>query len=183
MTQNSFPVIETERLILRVPRIEDFEAWAAYMADEEAARYIGGLQSPSVSWRGLATMAGSWTLVGFAMFSVIEKSTRLWIGRVGPWRPYGWPGPEVGWGIIRSRWGAGFAYEAAVASMDFAVDQLEWDDIIHSIHPDNIASQKLAQRLGSTNRGPGKMPPPFENSPVDLWGQTAKQWKSRQAGR
>ncbi|MFZ5661432.1 MAG: hypothetical protein ACOY9B_01720 [Pseudomonadota bacterium] len=34
--------IETERLILRVPRIEDFERYAELLGDEEAARYIGG---------------------------------------------------------------------------------------------------------------------------------------------
>ena len=65
--------------------------------------------------------------------------------------------------------------------MDFAVDTLGWKDIIHSIHPDNINSQKLAMRLGSLNRGPGRMPPPFENEPVDLWGQTADEWRARRS--
>ena len=63
--------------------------------------------------------------------------------------------------------------------MDFAVDELGWTDIIHSIHPENLPSQKLAMRLGSTNRGSGKMPPPYHNDPVDLWGQTADEWRAR----
>ena len=83
--------------------------------------------------------------------------------------------------MIREVWGKGYAFEASVASMDFAVDVLGWSDIIHSIHPNNVASQKLAQRLGSTNRGPGRMPPPYENDPVDLWGQTDAEWKARRA--
>jgi RimJ/RimL family protein N-acetyltransferase len=66
--------------------------------------------------------------------------------------------------------------------MDFAVDVLGWTDIIHSIHPDNVNSQKLAARLGSTNRGPGQMPPPYQNDPSDLWGQTAEEWKAQRAG-
>ncbi len=172
-------VIETPRLILRVPSLEEFEPWCAYMADEESARYIGRVKSPSEVWRGIATMVGSWQMVGFAMFSVFDKQTDRWVGRVGPWMPHDWPGHEVGWGVVKSVWGKGYALEASAASMDFAADVLGWTDIIHSIHPDNVASQKLAQRLGSTNRGPGKMPPPFHNDPVDLWGQTAKQWRER----
>lgn len=172
-------VIETERLILRVPRTDDLDGFVELMTDEEAARYIGKVQAPPVVWRGLAVMAGSWLLNGFGMFSVIEKASGRCIGRVGPWHPLGWPGTEVGWGVIRSVWGQGYAYEASVASMDFAVDVLGWTDIVHTIHPDNRRSQNLAARLGSVNRGPARLPAPYENDPVDIWGQTAAQWKAR----
>lgn len=52
------PVLETERLILRPPALADFEAWVAFMADEQAARYIGGAQPRSFVWRGMMAMAG-----------------------------------------------------------------------------------------------------------------------------
>jgi RimJ/RimL family protein N-acetyltransferase len=174
-------VIETPRLILKVPTLAEFEPWCAYMADEESARYIGKTQPPAVVWRAMCSIIGAWHAEGFAMFSVFEKSTGRWIGRLGPWSPHGWPGNEVGWGVVRDVWGKGYAMEGALASMDFAVDVLGWTDIIHSIHPDNAASQKLAARLGSVNRGPGQMPPPYHNDPVDLWGQTAAEWKARRA--
>jgi RimJ/RimL family protein N-acetyltransferase len=173
--------IETERLILRVPRQEDFPAWAAYMQDEEAARYIGGVTAAPPAWRGMASIVGSWALLGFGMFSLIERATGEWVGRAGPWRPEGWPGPEIGWGIVRSRWGRGLALEAAIACMDFAVDRLGWADVIHSIHPDNVNSQRLAERLGSIRRGPGRLPPPFEAMPTEIWGQSAAEWKARRA--
>ena len=69
------PAIETERLILRPPGREDFEAWAAMMRDAEHVRYIGGAQPRSVVWRGLMAMIGMWASEGFAMFSVIERAT------------------------------------------------------------------------------------------------------------
>jgi len=88
-------------------------------------------------------------------------------------------GTEVGWGIAKEKWGEGFAHEASVACIDFAIGVLGWTDIIHCIHPDNVNSQKLAARLGSTNRGSGKMPAPFDTLPIDIWGQTADEWKAR----
>ena len=62
--------------------------------------------------------------------------------------------------------------------MDFAADRLGWTDIIHTIDPDNAASIAVARRLGSHNRGPGRLPPPFENARIDIWGQTARQWRT-----
>src|SRR3546814_11429497 len=81
------------------------------MADAEAARFIGGQQARAVAWRGFLASAGAWTIQGFSMFSVIEKSSGQWIGRLGPWHPEGWPGTEVGWGLARSAWGKGYALE------------------------------------------------------------------------
>lgn len=169
--------IETDRLILRPPCREDFDGWAAMMADAEVARFIGGVQPRAAAWRGFLTMVGAWHIQGFGMFSVIEKGTGQWLGRLGPWQPEGWPGSEVGWSLVRAGWGRGYAHEGAVASIDWAFDQLGWTDVIHSIDPDNQPSQALAHRLGSRNRGPGRLPPPFEAAPVEIWGQTRAEWQ------
>ena len=169
--------IETERLILRPPRKEDFDGWAAMMADVEVAHFIGGVQPRAVAWRGFLTMVGAWHIQGFGMFSVIEKGTGQWLGRLGPWQPEGWPGPEVGWSLIRAAWGRGYAFEGAVASIDWAFDHLGWTDVIHTIDPDNQASQALARRLGSRNRGPGRLPAPIEDASIEIWGQTREEWR------
>ena len=174
------PTLETERLILRPPVAEDFDAWAAFMADAEAARFIGGQQPRSSAWRGFCSMAGAWAMFGFAMFSVVEKSSGRWVGRLGPWVPEGWPGTEVGWGIVREAWGKGYATEGATAAIDWAFDHLGWTEVIHCIDPQNVASQRVAERLGSKNLGPTRMPAPFKDLPVDAWGQSKHDWKLRQ---
>ncbi len=176
------PRIETERLILRPTAAGDFEGWAALMADEENAKHIGGPQPRSVAWRGFLSMAGSWAILGYGMFSVIEKASGRWIGRLGPWYPEGWPGTEVGWGIVRDAWGHGYAPEGAAAAMDWAFDTLGWETIIHSIAPDNLASQAVARKLGSTRLGPGRLPEPYHEKQIELWGQTREQWRKRRAG-
>ena len=173
------PVLFTERLILRPPAPEDFKPWAAFHADPETMEFLGGVQERSTAWRGLCAMRGAWDIAGFAMFSLIDRESGRWIGRVGPWQPDGWPGTEIGWGIAREFAGRGYAHEAAVAAMDYAVDMLGWSDVIHTIHPDNVASIALAKKLGAINRGPTMLPPPMQVFRVDAWGQTADDWRAR----
>lgn len=173
------PELETDRLILRPPAAEDFEPWAAFSADEEAMRHLGGAQPRALAWRGMCTIAGAWTVNGFSMFSVIEKATGRWIGRLGPWRPEGWPGTEVGWGLVREAWGKGYATEGATAAIDWAFDALGWTEVVHTIEPANVNSQKVAQRLGSTLLRQAQMPPPFAGQVLDVWGQSREQWRAR----
>ena len=172
-------MIETERLVLRETQLSDLDRWAELMADEQAARFIGGMQPRAMVWRILMTQAGSWALTGVAMFSVFEKACGRWIGRVGPWEPLEWPGHEVGWALHPDAWGQGYALEAVRAAMDYAFTNLGWPDVIHSINPANAASQRLAERLGSVNRGAGRLPAPYQNDPVDIWGQTREEWTAR----
>ena len=123
-------------------------AWAAFAADEEAARYLGGVQPRAVAWRGMCAMAGAWAIRGYSMFSVIEKSTGRWVGRLGPWRPEGWPGAEIGWGLARAAWGRGYATEAAAALVDWALSHPEVNRVCASMPPDNAAAIRVARKIG-----------------------------------
>lgn len=170
--------LETERLILRLPRVEDFERYAEMLADE-SSRHIGGPLQRHDAWRRFLQMPGAWMLQGFAMFSVVERSGGRWMGQAGPWQPDGWPGTEVGYSFHPDARGKGYATEACIAAMDWAFDVLGWDEVIHSIAPTNTASQAVARRLGSRNRGPGRLPAPLDVHPIDIWGQTRAEWRSR----
>jgi RimJ/RimL family protein N-acetyltransferase len=172
------PVLQTERLILRPPVETDLDDWAAFVADEAAMRYLGGAKGRSEAWRIMAVVAGSWVLRGYGMFSVIERESGRWIGRVGPWQPEGWPGTEVGWGLRPDAWGRGHATEAARAAIDWAFDTLGWTEVVHVIAPENLPSAAVAARLGSVNRGPGRLPVPLDGKRVDIWGQSAASWRA-----
>lgn len=177
----ALPVLTTERLILRPPMAEDFENWAKFCADPETMLHLGGVQRRAEAWRNLCMMRGAWEIRGFAMFSMICRDSGEWIGRTGPWQPEGWPGTEVGWGVAREYAGKGYAHEAAVASINWAFDMLGWDEVIHTINPENSASIALAERLGSYNQGPTRLAPPFDQSRVDRYGQTRAEWQARKA--
>jgi RimJ/RimL family protein N-acetyltransferase len=175
-------VIETARLVLRPPQLAHFDAWAACAADPDMTTYLGGPQPRPVAWRAFMTMAGSWSLHGFAMFSVIEKASGRWVGRVGPWCPDGWPGNEIGWGLAREGEGRGYAFEAAVAATDWAFATLGWSDVIHCIDPRNSRSEVLARRLGSARLREAVLPPP-SGTALTVWGQDRARWIAGAAQR
>ena len=135
----SMPVglqLETDRLILRPPRIEDFEPWVEFAADPETTRFLGGPQPRAVVWRNFLTLVGAWQIQGFAMFSVLEKASGRWMGRIGPWKPEGWPGTEVGWSLAREFWGQGYALEAAILTqeLDEALTDTLHDSLDRPLH-------------------------------------------------
>lgn len=184
---NLGPTLVTPRLILRPPTQEDFDGFASMAQEEDTMRFIGGALRRDAAWRGMATMAGAWSLLGYSMFSVIEKETGEWIGRLGPWRPGGkeggWPGDEVGWALKRAAMGKGYAAEGAAAALDWAFDHLGWDHVIHCIEKANAPSIALALRLGSKReRENVALPAPYDAVNVDIYGQSRAQWRGRPRG-
>jgi RimJ/RimL family protein N-acetyltransferase len=172
LPQPDGPVIETERLRLRRWRGEDIAPNTSMLSDPGTARFITADGKPVieelVGWRNAAIMAGHWVLYGVGMFVVEEKSSRKFVGRVGPWFPPGWPGFEVGWGIASEFRGKGYAVEAARASIDWSFATFELDEIVHSIDCENVASQAVARRLGAE-----------KGRQIDLFGHIADVWVTR----
>lgn len=159
--------LETERLILRQFCDRDLDAYVEMAGDPEVMRYLGsGPMNRSEAWRNMAMILGHWQLRGFGFWAVEEKRTGAMVGRVGCWRPEGWPGLEVGWALRRSSWGNGYATEAAGASLDFAFNELQERHVISMIHGDNLASKRVARRLGMRLEGRTEI---FD-IPVEIYG-------------
>ena len=98
------PIIETERLILRGHRLDDFPALAALWGDEEVTRHIGGRPSTrDESWARLLRYGGHWQLLGYGYWAVEWKQGQRFVGDVGfaDWhrdiRPALDGMPEGGW--------------------------------------------------------------------------------------
>ena len=143
--------LETPRLYLRPPDESDVVPMLDIHQDPEVLKFLQvpvALIELTTAWRNVAVMIGHWHMRGYGQWTVVEKSTDDVVGRVGLWNPEGWPGVELGWLIRRSRWGHGFATEAARGALHWAWLHTEAEHIISLIQPDNFASMRVAEKLG-----------------------------------
>lgn len=172
--------LETPRLILRPLAPADFEAHAAFMADPCVAEFLSldrKPQSRAMAWRNFASMIGHWTIRGFGFFSVFEKATGGWVGRVGPWQPETWPGIECGWGVSPEFWGKGYAPEAAIAAIRWTFAQRpDLPRIISLIDPGNRNSQAVAAKIGETPSGETYQ---LETFTLRIWAADRDSWLRR----
>ena len=145
------PRLSTARLLLREFRADDFEPYAAMMADPDVTRYLGEGRPLSrvEAWRQLATFIGHWVLRGYGLWAVEERATGRFIGRIGCLEPEGFPAFEIAYTLARSAWGCGYAREGAAAALEYARHTLCRPKIASIIRPDNAASIRVAQSLGA----------------------------------
>ena len=143
--------IQTERLLLRKPRRDD--DLTEWVSDAGVQHWIGVDRDPvEVIERWLRR----WERNGVGQF-IVELDGRF-VGRVGfiVWDARTWETSaydlagehaetELGWAILSAHWGKGYATEAALAARDW----IECDRIISLIHPANVRSQRVAEKLGA----------------------------------
>ena len=151
----AIPILESERLILRGHRRDDFEDSAAMWRDTRVVRYISGKPSSSEeSWRRLLTYRGHWSLMGFGFWALIEKSSGRFMGEAGfsdfkrEVEPSFDGAPEIGWVLAPWAHGQGFATEAVRAAVAWGDAQFGAERTLCMIHPDNRASQRVATKCG-----------------------------------
>lgn len=147
--------LETDRLLLRMFRDEDFEQHALICSDPDVMRFLGEGRPLErwEAWRSMAMILGHWQLRGFGPWAVEERASGRLIGRIGFFQPDGWPGFELGWVLGREFWGKGYASEGARRALDYAFNEMDRDHVISLIHPENTGSIKVAERLGESVEG------------------------------
>jgi RimJ/RimL family protein N-acetyltransferase len=149
------PELHTDRLVMRGFREDDLDEVAAINADAEVTKWVGdenGL-SRSETWRRMAYWVGHWELRGYGQWALIRREDGRLVGRTGLLQPEGWPGLEVGWLVGREFWGQGYAPEAALASIEWAREELGADHIISLIEDHNERSARVAEKIGMTLEG------------------------------
>ena len=165
MPNTSQPIcsIETARLLMRMPELADAEALMGILWDPEVVeqKQVTLFEPPAgieLAVKNTKDMLRQWELRGYGFWCVIEKATAQVIGCVGfyhPQRP--WPGVDLGWAIHRSRWGHGFATEAATAALRWIWERTRVDRVVSLIAPGDLRSIRIATKIGER----------FERSDVD----------------
>lgn len=149
------PRLDTARLVLRPPKLSDFDAYAAYWREPEVVRYISA--APVLreeAWEKLLRQVGLWELLGFGFFAVEDKASGCFVGSVGfqdlrrDLQPSIEGTLEAGWGLRPEYQGKGYAAEALQAALTWAGGAFPQLDYSCIIDPCNMASLRLAGRLG-----------------------------------
>ncbi|HVM00346.1 MAG TPA: GNAT family N-acetyltransferase [Egibacteraceae bacterium] len=166
--------VETPRLLLRRWRTADLEAFASVNADAETMRTVGSGRplTAEESARALEGLVGHWEVHGFGLWAVEERATGRLIGRAGLWHPPDWPDLEIGWLIARDQWGRGFATEAARAGLAYGFAQRRADRVGSIIRPGNVASERVATRVGMRSAGDTT----WRGNPVRTYTITRAEW-------
>jgi RimJ/RimL family protein N-acetyltransferase len=157
--------LSTDRLCLRTPTPGDAEALYELFADPEVMFGLGKEPVPALGearaviedgiggWRTdgvgpfiLETVAAGRQVVGLAGLMIFD--TRGWTPST--WADAGSHAqPELGWALTRAHWGHGYATEAAASIREWAYSCRAVERLVSLISPDNVRSQRVAERLGA----------------------------------
>jgi RimJ/RimL family protein N-acetyltransferase len=177
-------VIETERLLLRKPTLEDADGAYEIISDPEVMRFIGQGRTGDrrVARGAIARWIERWDVNGFGHFAVVRKSDERFVGRVGllVWDAATWqtsdmhtaaePVVELGWALARSHWGHGYATEAALAARAWAAEEHGLGPLISIINRENARSIHVAERLGAVREREIEI----DNGTADVWRHPAR---------
>ncbi|PWJ16186.1 GNAT family N-acetyltransferase [Jannaschia seohaensis] len=158
------PTLTTDRLILRVPELADFDAYAAFRADAHAMAWLGGPIDREAAWHQFCALLGQWRLRGHGRWIVTRREEPTPRGLVGLFEPIDWPAVELSWATFPGSEGHGLAYEASRAARRWWHAQGK-PALVSHVAPRNTRSVALARRLGCT---------PGETMPHPTYGETVR---------
>ena len=121
---HSVPIIETDRLILRPYRRDDFPSYVALFGDAEVIRYVGGVPfTREQSWTRFLRQVGMWHYFGFGFFAIQDRQSGTFLGEAGFHDVHRAITPslegtmETGWALSPKAHGRGLATEAVSAAL------------------------------------------------------------------
>ena len=145
-------MIETERLILRLWRVEDFEPFAQMSADPEVMQWLGGVLTRQQVEAYKVRADTSFAELGMCRMVIERRADGAFVGSCGlmpghesvPFTPY----TDIGWRLARSAWGQGYASEAAGAVLADGFTRLGLEEITAISAQINVRSRAVMERLG-----------------------------------
>jgi len=152
-------------------------------SDPEATRFVGGVWTLGSTRAVLGTIIANYARKHLEWYAVAERKTAAFLGVcfLSPLAPRlceeigSGPHIELGYRFVRRHWGQGYATEAANAMLEWGFRRLELDEIVSVIRPENVASERVLQRLGMRFRQTFY----HEADPIKLYAITRDEFAAR----
>ena len=142
--------IETKRLFLRELTHDDIEPLHAVLSDPVAMRHYPKPFDREMTRKWIEWNLENYAVHGFGLWAVIHREEGRLIGDCGLTiqQVDGVGELEIGYHILRSHWGKGFATEGAAACRDYVFDNLKKKRVISWMTPENLSSRRVAVKIG-----------------------------------
>jgi len=147
---NNTPVVETERLFLRLFNDGDLNAAYNLFSDTEVQKYLSpkNRRTREQLKVSLKKFAGHWAERGFGVFCITKKEKDEMIGYCGFQYFDGTEDVEIIFAVRKEDWQNGFATEAATECLKFGFENLNFDKVYAATDPQNFASKAVIKKLG-----------------------------------
>lgn len=147
----AYKYYETERLILKPTTEDDAEfiiellnspTWLKYIGNRnvttktEAEEYINKRIKPQLD------------RIGISSFTLVTKADNIKVGLCGLYDREGLDGFDIGFALLPEFENNGYALESAIKVKEIAINELKLNEIKAITTKDNVASQRLLEKLG-----------------------------------
>ncbi|MBD2843232.1 GNAT family N-acetyltransferase [Erythrobacter rubeus] len=177
---------ETERLILRDWREEDWPEFWEGTNTPTVARWVGGVLGEAAMAEGRAKLERYARDYAHTFWCVERKEDGAILGFCGLKRCTDEEGPlgemEAGWRFREDAWGKGYAKEAATASLELAFGRFGAEQVIAMTLKGNRPSWGLMLRLGMKRREDLDWDDPtweLDDPRVIVYAITRQEWRAR----
>ena len=166
--------LETERLILRSFGEDDVDAMARLFANPDFMRFSSGVFTECDQTVRFIEKVMSWDRAAMpSLFAVVPRDEEAVIGYCGFHHHIEVPGEiEIGYRLHPSYWNRGLITEAAYAVRNHAFVNLKLPRVISLVHPDNIPSRRVAEKIGMTLEKQIK----FRGFPTNVFSLSRHRW-------
>lgn len=149
--------LETERLILRDWRADDWPEFFRVTNTPAVMQWLGGVLDAAGEAAQRGRVEACHAANGFCFWAVERKEDGALLGFCGL-KCADAPGStvtgefEAGWRFREDAWGRGYAKEAAIATLDAAFDRFGAEQVVALTVDGNAGSWGLMERLGMQRR-------------------------------
>jgi ribosomal-protein-alanine N-acetyltransferase len=164
--------ISTARLVLRPFGAADLAPFAALNAHPSVVEWVGFSLTRSESDALVERISAELEREGWGSWAVETLEGGVFIGMVGlnrvkPTYPFA-PAVEIGWRLHPSRWGLGYASEAAAAALRYGFETGGLEEIVAFTAASNLRSRSVMERIGMVRDRAGDFEHPSlpEESPL-----------------